>query len=185
LGTYDDFILTAMSVQGNNTNFIDKAQRERKDLLAQFLDLELFEELHTIANDDSKSVSTLIKEFSKQDYSTKILSADAKRDEANTILLNLNSEKSEIEEKIEGLNSTVRDNENKLIQIDSNLSPNSLQTLLEKEISIKIVFWDTAKNSEIITKFNFFDKNYAILIKYLFLDKKILGKKNKIFIGGC
>lgn len=136
LGTYDDFILTAMSVQGNNTNFVDKAQRERKDLLAQFLDLELFEELHTIANDDSKGVSTLIKEFSKQDYSTKILSAEAKRDEANTILFNLNSEKSDVIEKIEGFSNTIRENENKLIQIDSNLSPNSLQTLLEKEISI-------------------------------------------------
>ena len=66
----------------------------------------------------------------------------------------------------------------------NNVAKLIIKNKLEKEISIKIVFWDTAKNSEIITKFNFFDKNYAILIKYLFLDKKILGKKNKIFNSG-
>ena len=78
LGTYDDFILTAMSVQGNNTNFVDKAQRERKDLLAQFLDLDLFEELNSIATEEVKEVQSLIKEFSKHDYSTKISNSKIK-----------------------------------------------------------------------------------------------------------
>ena len=35
----EDFILTALSLQNNNTAFIDKSQSERKDLLAQFLAL--------------------------------------------------------------------------------------------------------------------------------------------------
>ena len=39
LGTYDDFILTAFSLQSDSNNFIDKSQRERKDLLSQFLDI--------------------------------------------------------------------------------------------------------------------------------------------------
>jgi DNA repair exonuclease SbcCD nuclease subunit len=42
VGTYDDFILTAMSTQSNNTGFIDKSQKERKELLAQFLDMDVF-----------------------------------------------------------------------------------------------------------------------------------------------
>lgn len=49
IGTYEDFVLTAMSLQDNNTNFVDKAQKDRKDLLAQFFDLNLFEELNSIA----------------------------------------------------------------------------------------------------------------------------------------
>ena len=43
LGTYDDFILTAFSLQADNNNFIEKSQRERKDLLSQFLDTTVFE----------------------------------------------------------------------------------------------------------------------------------------------
>ena len=31
IGSYDDFILTALSLQNNNTGFIDKSQRERKE----------------------------------------------------------------------------------------------------------------------------------------------------------
>ena len=37
VGTYEDFVLTALSLQGNNALFIDKSQSERKDLLAQFM----------------------------------------------------------------------------------------------------------------------------------------------------
>ena len=32
LGYYEDFVLTALSVQNNNTGFIDKTQSEKKDL---------------------------------------------------------------------------------------------------------------------------------------------------------
>ena len=33
IGTYDDFVLTSLSLQNNSTVFIDKTQKERKDLL--------------------------------------------------------------------------------------------------------------------------------------------------------
>ena len=46
LGYYEDFVLTALSLQNNNTGFIDKSQVEKKDLLAQFLDITVFEELY-------------------------------------------------------------------------------------------------------------------------------------------
>ena len=72
LGTYDDFILTALSLQNNNTGFIDKSQRERKDLLSQFLDINIFEQLYQIANEDIRDTSTLIREHKKKDYSTQL-----------------------------------------------------------------------------------------------------------------
>ena len=52
IGTYEDFELTALSVQNNNTGFIDKSQTEKKDLLAQFIDITVFEELYNLANDE-------------------------------------------------------------------------------------------------------------------------------------
>ena len=39
IGNYDDFILTSMSSQNNSTVFIDKTQKERKELLSQFMGL--------------------------------------------------------------------------------------------------------------------------------------------------
>jgi len=68
LGTYDDFILTAFSLQADNNNFIEKSQRERKDLLSQFLDIAVFEQLSALAIDDSKETAGKIKEYKKTDF---------------------------------------------------------------------------------------------------------------------
>ncbi len=54
LGTYDDFILTAFSLQADNNNFIEKSQRERKDLLSQFLDTTVFEQLYHLEAEEIK-----------------------------------------------------------------------------------------------------------------------------------
>ena len=43
IGSYDDFILTSMSSQNNSTVFSDKTQKERKELLAQFMGLKIFD----------------------------------------------------------------------------------------------------------------------------------------------
>jgi exonuclease SbcC len=72
VGTYEDFILTALSVQGNNALFIDKSQSERKDILAQFMGLNIFDKLYESASSEIKEVSTLIKNFKKTDFTTEL-----------------------------------------------------------------------------------------------------------------
>jgi len=76
LGEYDDFVLTALSVQNNNTGFIDKSQFEKKDLLSQFLDITVFEQLYTIANDEIRDVQVLLKDFGNTDYSQQMVDAE-------------------------------------------------------------------------------------------------------------
>jgi DNA repair exonuclease SbcCD ATPase subunit/predicted MPP superfamily phosphohydrolase len=132
IGTYDDFVLTAMSLQGNNTNFVDKAQKDRKDLLAQFFDLNLFEELNSIATDEVKGLQALVKEFKKQDHSTKLANAIGIH-KANTILLEeTTDQKDYIEKKIEKLTVSISELNKKLIPIGDNFSSKSVQSLLDK-----------------------------------------------------
>ena len=76
VGEYEDFILTALSVQGNNTGFIEKTQTERKELLSQFLDITVFEELYQLANEDIKEVQILLKDFNKTDYDSELIEAE-------------------------------------------------------------------------------------------------------------
>jgi len=52
LGTFDDFILTSLSLQNNGQNFIDKKQAERKKILSQFMGIDLFDKLFDIAKRD-------------------------------------------------------------------------------------------------------------------------------------
>ena len=57
LGTYDDFLLTTLSTQNDNKNFIFKKQGERKELVYSFLDLSVFESLQSIAKVNIKKKS--------------------------------------------------------------------------------------------------------------------------------
>lgn len=76
LGTYDDFILTAFSLQADNNNFIEKSQRERKDLLSQFLDTTVFEQLYHIASQEVKETAGKLKEYKKTDFGEIIKQSD-------------------------------------------------------------------------------------------------------------
>lgn len=137
LGTYDDFILTAMSVQGNNANFIDKTQKDRKDLLAQFLDLNIFEELNTLASDEIKGVQTLIKEFSKQDYSTKIADSNVKYKKYNMMLDEALDEKNKFQEEYDLLNTEIVELNKGLINIDSSIELESVESLEDNLSTVK------------------------------------------------
>ena len=76
LGSYEDFVLTALSLQNNNTGFIDKTQRERKDLLSQFLDIDIFEQQYLIGHEDIRETAALIREYKRKDFSTDLATAN-------------------------------------------------------------------------------------------------------------
>ena len=67
LGTFDDFILTSLSLQTNGMNFLDKKQAERKKILSTFMDIEVFEQLESIAKSDSNEERIMFRQFQKKD----------------------------------------------------------------------------------------------------------------------
>ncbi len=72
MGTYEDFILTVLSLQGNNALFIDKSQTERKDILSKFIGVDILDKLYTIAYDRSREISSLVKNFKNENYSERL-----------------------------------------------------------------------------------------------------------------
>jgi DNA repair exonuclease SbcCD ATPase subunit len=72
IGTYEDFIMTALSLQSNSTVFIDKTQKERKDLLAQFMGIGVFDQLYGLAAEEIHDVSSLLKSFKNNNYDTEL-----------------------------------------------------------------------------------------------------------------
>ena len=58
LGLYEDFILTVLSIQNNkNGTFVDMGQTERKDLISQFMGVNIFDMLYQKSSDSLKVVS--------------------------------------------------------------------------------------------------------------------------------
>jgi DNA repair exonuclease SbcCD ATPase subunit/UDP-2,3-diacylglucosamine pyrophosphatase LpxH len=71
VGTYDDFVMTALSTQYDNQNFIEKTQKDRKELLYKFLDITVYDELLKIAKEQGKEVSILLREYEREELHSK------------------------------------------------------------------------------------------------------------------
>lgn len=73
VGTYEDFVMTALSSQTNSSLFIDKSHSERKDLLIQFMGLNIFDKLFDAAHDESKEIAGVLKRFKKSDVTDQLM----------------------------------------------------------------------------------------------------------------
>jgi DNA repair exonuclease SbcCD ATPase subunit/DNA repair exonuclease SbcCD nuclease subunit len=107
LGTYEDFILTAFSLQADNNNFIEKSQRERKDLLSQFLDITVFEQLYELANNEIKETAGRLKDYKKTDFAEIIRSCDDVINEHNETIVDLESTESTLQESRNSLQTEI------------------------------------------------------------------------------
>ena len=76
LGKFEDFVLTALSLQGNNALFIDKSQSERKEILSQFIGVDIFDKLYQKASDENRDNATLIRKFKSDDFTQKLADID-------------------------------------------------------------------------------------------------------------
>ena len=77
IGTYEDFILTSFSSQTNNAVFLDHNQTEKKDILARFLGLGVFDQLYDLAQKESSGLQTMLKNFMDVDYDQQIADIEA------------------------------------------------------------------------------------------------------------
>ncbi len=80
VGSYEDFVLTTLSSQTANALFIDKSHSERKDLLIQFMGLNIFDKLFDSANEESKEITGALKKFKKVDFGQVLSDTQSKLD---------------------------------------------------------------------------------------------------------
>ena len=99
IGSYDDFILTSLSSQIKNSVFIEKTQKEKKMLLAQFMGLEIFDKLWVSASEEIKDVSAVLKNFKKNDWERDLAEIKEQKEEFKKTHKKLLNEKDEIQSK--------------------------------------------------------------------------------------
>ncbi len=76
-GTMEDFLLTSMSSQTDSLTFIKEGSTKRKEILARFLDLLLFEGKYRLANSEASELKGLVRALEGRDYDNEIASAAA------------------------------------------------------------------------------------------------------------
>ena len=161
LGTYEDFVLTCLSVQGQSNGFIEKSQTERKDILAQFSDITVFEELYTLANSEMKGVNSLLKEFKKQDFSTTYANSEKNLAEYKFDHKSAVTEKNKYKKQRKKIESSILEKTKELKSIDKNMSTDIES--LEKQRDNKVDL----------------DKNYQSVIEDVMLNAKALASEKK------
>ena len=68
MGTVEDFLLTSMSSQLDSLQFIKEGSTRRKEILAKFLDLEVFEKKFRYAKEDSADLKALLRRFANREF---------------------------------------------------------------------------------------------------------------------
>lgn len=149
LGSYEDFILTVLSIQNNkNGTFVDMGQTERKDLISQFMGVNIFDMLYQKSSDSLKELSIELKSISKDIDKNFIPTLE---NNLENLKINVKSIQSKIEElnKIKEVeNVRLLEETKKIIKLDISVSTNKSELELDsKTILDSILRTKTEKQS--------------------------------------
>ena len=122
-GTLHDFLMTSMASQLDSLSFINEGSTKRKEFLAKFLDLQIFDKKFKMAKEDSAMTKAALRRLDGIDFEAQIESA--KRDitkselaietnkaickEVRETILEINSDLASIVAKIESVPTEVID----------------------------------------------------------------------------
>ena len=72
-GSIDDFMITSMASQMDSLSFIKEGSTKRKETLAKFLDLEIFDKKFKLAKKDSSELNGLLKRFKNKELEKNLI----------------------------------------------------------------------------------------------------------------
>ena len=75
-GTIDDFMVSSLASQHGALAFIDEGSTRRKEIIAKFLDLEVFEKKFRMAKEDCVEAKVMLKKHQDKDYDEEINGAN-------------------------------------------------------------------------------------------------------------
>ena len=107
-GTIEDFLMTSMASQLDSLTFINEGSTKRKEILAKFLDLEMFDKKFKLAKEDSQETKAVLKKLEGTDYKSEISSVQFSLDQNELKTANNKQRCSILKEEIESLESNLR-----------------------------------------------------------------------------
>ena len=143
-GTVEDFLLTSMSSQLDSLAFIKEGSTRRKEILAKFLDLDIFEKKFRLAHEDSRDLKAVIRRSGDVSYKIDIAVAEVEVEEASK---NLEVDKKTHDDLRQKLTSLVNQSMDLTNQIESIPAERlDIKNLLETRVSVERKVSDTVAN---------------------------------------
>ena len=100
-GSVDDFLVSSMASQHGALSFIDEGSTRRKEIIAKFLDLEIFDKKFKLSKDESVETKALLKKLEDKDYNSEIEEAELELDTCRTEISEHESRAVKSEQKLE------------------------------------------------------------------------------------
>ena len=171
LGTLDDFLLTSMASQLDSLTFIKEGSTRRKEILAKFLDLEIFDNKFKMAKEDASDLRGALKRLEGREYDEDIEEAkeqihqsevgieehSQKCEEYQQQILDTKSLLSEIENKIASIPLEIVDIKETMNALKT--KKNDIRTLLKQNNQL---VESNNDNNELSEKLNNFLKEYDV-----------------------
>ena len=114
-GTIEDFSVSSLASQHGSLIFIDEGSTKRKEIIAKFLDLEIFDKKFKLAKEESIEAKAYLKKLEGRDYSTEI-------ENAKSDLETCRNKITKQETSVKILEQQVIKKQNKLNEIDKQIS---------------------------------------------------------------
>ena len=177
LGTLDDFLLTSMASQLDSLTFIKEGSTRRKEILAKFLDLEIFDKKYKLAKDDASDMRGALKRLEDKNFDEEMEQADKELAISDKDIAANKNKCKDFEEKTLLFESELQDLENKISSIPINIIDiDDYRNKLETKTAEAVALVD--ENAESIVKKQ---ENEELVVKLIdFLNKyDIENLKNK------
>jgi len=124
-GTIDDFMLTSFSSQLDSMTFIREGSTRRKEILARFLDLDIFDAKFKMAKEESSNLKGLLRKLEGKEFDSDIAKSEILLDQLNqtindnaTLINEVKSKQADIQATIQDLNNQISECGVESIDID-------------------------------------------------------------------
>jgi DNA repair exonuclease SbcCD ATPase subunit len=112
IGTSDDFHMTGLAAQGDMNNFIKEKATARKNILSNFLDMNIFDILNEHAKKQTSQLRTEIKQYMPEtSWQNKINDLQSSMENNQLLLDKIIEEKDSLEKDIENLTKELLKND--------------------------------------------------------------------------
>ena len=130
-GTLEDFLLTSMSSQLGALQFISEGSTKRKEILAKFLDLEVFDKKFKLAKDDATDLRGALKRVEEKNYDDEIYEIEKQ-------LMFLENETNTQNEQCEKLNQEMATLNTEVITLQNKVDKIPAEVIDVKAVNKKI-----------------------------------------------
>ena len=183
IGTIEDFLITSMTDQFGALTFINEGSTKRKEILAKFLDLEVFDQKFKLAKEESSEVRMALKRLEEKDLKNIIIKTQGDIGQASS---NIKKQKllcHEYKTQFEIINKEISELDNKINTSPRNLIidiEQILKNLQKKEKDLLVLKEENERRENILLSDKEQIKKIEKFISEIFDIEEYKNKKKEI-----